>query len=149
MLKRMRKRGFTLIELLIVIAVISILIAIALPRFKGMQTEGYIAQAKGELRTLQTAVESYYVHNNKSYPATLAALTTQNPQLVSAVPDDPFAAAGTSYAYVIGGTNNKFYIVYSIGADANGSAAIALDAVAETNGTSCIYVSNCGTDTQP
>ena len=63
------KRGFTIIELLIVIAVISILIGIALPRFRGMQEEGKIAQAKGELRTLQTAVESYYIHNSNTYPA--------------------------------------------------------------------------------
>lgn len=70
------KKGFTLIELLIVIAVISILIGIALPRFKGMQEEGKIAQAKAELRTLQTAVESYYIHNNNTYPATGAAWQT-------------------------------------------------------------------------
>jgi ornithine carbamoyltransferase len=63
------KKGFTLIEMLIVIAVISILIGIALPRFKGMQDEGNIAKAKGELRTLQTAVESYRIHNT-AYPAT-------------------------------------------------------------------------------
>ena len=41
-----RSSGFTLIELLIVVAVISILISIALPRFKGMQDEGNIAKAK-------------------------------------------------------------------------------------------------------
>ncbi|UCD15446.1 MAG: prepilin-type N-terminal cleavage/methylation domain-containing protein, partial [Candidatus Omnitrophota bacterium] len=57
--KRKVLMGFTLIELLIVIAVISILLSIALPRFRGMQEEGNIAKAKGELRTLQTAVESY------------------------------------------------------------------------------------------
>ena len=61
------RKGFTIIELLIVIAVISILVGIALPRFRGMREEGLIAQAKGELRTIQTALESYFIHNN-AYP---------------------------------------------------------------------------------
>ena len=77
------KRGFTLIELLIVIAVISILISIALPRFKGMQDEGNIAKSKGELRTLQTAVESYYIHNSQAYPSVLITLTSATPSIVS------------------------------------------------------------------
>ncbi len=144
------KKGFTILELLIVIAVISILIGIIVPRFKGMQDEGNIAKAKGELRTLQTAVESFYVHNTQTYPATLTALTTATPSIITAVPNDPFAAAATAYVYTRGGTNNKFYIIYSVGAGGNGSAAISgTDTVTETNGSSCIYVSNIGTDSQP
>lgn len=144
------RRGFTLIELLIVIAVIAILIGIALPRFKGMQDEGNIAKAKGELRTLQTAVESYYIHNSQAYPAALSDLTTAKPNIVTAIPDDPFAASGTDYVYTRGGTNNKYYILYSVGPDGNGSAAIsATNTVTETNGSSCIYVSNMSVDTAP
>lgn len=144
------KRGFTLIELLIVIAVIAILIGIALPRFKGMQDEGNIAKAKGELRTLQTAVESFYIHNSQAYPALLTDLiaATTKPQIVTAIPSDPFAASGTAYVYVRGGTSNKFYIVYSIGLDANGSATIsATNTVTETNNP--IYISNMSVDTSP
>lgn len=146
----MRKRkGFTLIELLIVIAVISILISIALPRFKSMQDEGNIAKAKGEIRTLQTAVESFYIHNNNAYPAALSALTSATPQIVSSIPTDPFSGTSAAYGYVRGGTNNKFYVIYSVGAGGNGSATIASDAVSETNGSSCIYASNAGQDSQP
>lgn len=146
-----RKSGFTLIELLIVIAVISILIGIAIPRFRGMQEEGNIAKAKGELRTLQTAVESYYIHNANTYPATdLTALPNQTPQIVDEVYDDPFAAAGTDYGYDNGGTNNAYYVIYSVGPAGNGSATIAADdTVTETNGDTCIYVSNAGRDTTP
>lgn len=144
-----RRRGFTLIELIIVIAVISILISIALPRFKGMQDEGNIAKAKGELRTLQTAVESYYIHNNQSYPSALSAITTANPSIVTSIPTDPFNSGSGGYAYSRGGTNNKFYVIYSVGAGGSGSATITSDAVSETAGSSCIYVSNAGTDTQP
>lgn len=148
------KKGFTLIELLIVIAVISILIGIALPRFKGMQDEGNIAKAKGELRTLQIAVESYYIHNSNTYPATGAAaletaLASAVPNIINYVPTDPFSSTAADYAYVMGGTNSKYYILYSAGPGENGSAVITSDAVVETNGTSCIYVSNMGKDTQP
>ena len=143
------KKGFTLIELLIVIAVISILIGIALPRFKGMQDEGNIAKAKGELRTLQTAVESYYIHNCQTYPSALSVLNTATPSIVTATPTDPFDSASGGYGYVRGGTNNKFYVIFSDGPGGNGSATIASDAVSETNGSSAIYVSNAGTDTQP
>lgn len=141
------KKGFTLIELLIVIAVISILIGIAMPRFKGMQDEGNIAKAKGELRTLQTAVESYYIHNSNTYPTALSSLTSATPNIVSAVPNDPFS--NTTYGFVRGGTNNKFFVAYSVGKGGNGSATITNDTVVETNAASCIYVSNAGQDSQP
>ncbi|MDD4909641.1 MAG: type II secretion system protein [Candidatus Omnitrophica bacterium] len=149
------RKAFTLIELLIVIAVISILVSIALPRFKGMVDEGNIAKAKGELRTLQTAVESYYIHNNNAYPATgsaalQTALSTAVPNIIDFVPTDPFSASSADYVWVNGGTNNKFYIIYSVGPAGNGSAAISgTDTVTETNGASCIYVSNISRDTQP
>lgn len=143
-------KGFTLIELLIVIAVISILIGILLPRFKGMQDEGNIAKAKGELRTLQTAVESYYIHNTNAFPAALSNLTSATPNIVNSIPTDPFSSTGAVYGYTRGGTNNKYYIIYSSGPVGNGSAAISgTDTVTETNGSSCIYVSNIGQDTQP
>lgn len=141
------RKAFTLIELLIVIAVISILIGIAMPRFKGMQDEGNIAKAKGELRTLKTAVESYYIHNSNAYPSGLSSLTSATPNIVSSIPNDPFT--NTTYSYTRGGTNNKFYIIYSVGPGGNGSAAISSDTVSETNGATCIYVSNMGEDSQP
>jgi type II secretion system protein G len=148
------KKGFTLIELLIVVAVISILIGIALPRFKGMQDEGNIAKAKGELRTLQTAVESYYIHYSNAYPATGSsalgtALATAVPSIIDNLPTDPFSTTSLDYIYVLGGTNNQYYIIYSVGPGENGSAVITTDNVVETNGSSCIYVSNLSSDLQP
>lgn len=142
-------KGFTLIELLIVVAVISILISIALPRFKGMQDEGNIAKAKGELRTLQTALESYYIHNSNAYPAAMSSIETATPNVISAVPTDPFSSSGADYLYVRGGTNNRFFVVFSAGPAGNGSATITSDAVVETNGGSCIYVSNASQDATP
>ena len=56
--------GFTLIELMIVMAVIAILVGIILPSFKGMKDEAQYSKVLGDLRTLQTAVESFSIHNN-------------------------------------------------------------------------------------
>ena len=56
--------GFTLIELLIVVAIIAILAAIAIPNFLAAQVRAKVARVKGEMRTLTTAIESYYVDNN-------------------------------------------------------------------------------------
>lgn len=59
--------GFTLIELLIVVAIIAILAAIAIPNFLAAQTRAKVSRAKGEMKTLATALESYYV-DNSTYP---------------------------------------------------------------------------------
>lgn len=143
------KKGFTIIELLIVIAVIAILVGIALPRFIGMQEEGNISRAKGELRTLQAGVESYYIHNNSTFPAGLSNLTGVTPNIVgSSLPRDPFTAA-SNYGYATS-ASERYYVIYSVGIGADGSASIDDNGtISETNGAHCIYVSNAGRDTQP
>lgn len=62
----MRQRGFTLIELLIVIAIILILIAIALPNFLEAQVRAKVANTMGELRSLETALISYGLDHKRS-----------------------------------------------------------------------------------
>ncbi len=61
------QRGFTLIELLIVVAIIAILAAIAVPNFLEAQTRSKVSRAKADLRTLNTALETYRVDYN-GYP---------------------------------------------------------------------------------
>ena len=61
----MKTKGFTLIELLIVVAIIAILAAIAVPNFLEAQVRSKISRAKADMRTLATAVESYVVDNNQ------------------------------------------------------------------------------------
>ncbi len=114
------RKGFTLIELLIVIMVIAILIGIALPRFGGMRDEGNTTKAAAELRTLQTAVESWYIHRNPhTYPVAGATwetpLTTAAPQIIGAALYDPFGATTTTqYSYALS-TNGQYYVIWSRG----------------------------------
>jgi len=59
-----RKEGFTLIELMIVIAIIGILAAIAIPQFSAYRTRSYNSAAQSDLRNLATAQEAYFVDEN-------------------------------------------------------------------------------------
>src|SRR5690606_7466083 len=59
--------AFTLIELLIVVAIIAILAAIAVPNFLEAQMRAKVTRVKADKRTIATALESYYVDNN-AYP---------------------------------------------------------------------------------
>lgn len=61
-------KGFTLIELLIVVAIIAILAAIAVPNFLEAQVRSKVSRVKSDQRSLATAIEAYYVDNNE-YPA--------------------------------------------------------------------------------
>lgn len=69
-------RGFTLIELLIVVAIIAILAAIAVPNFLEAQTRARVSRAKADMRSLATAIESYFVdHGEYPIPADEAGVT--------------------------------------------------------------------------
>ena len=61
-------RGFTLIELLIVVAIIAILAAIAVPNFLEAQTRSKVSRVRSDHRSLATAIETYYIDQNE-YPA--------------------------------------------------------------------------------
>lgn len=114
-------KGFTLVELIIVVSVIAILVGIALPRMRGMMDEGNTAKAASELRALQAAVESYYVHNSRTYPAEAATwqaaltATTTKPRLVGTALVDPFNGS-TQYKYDTS-ANGLYYVIFSVGPD--------------------------------
>ena len=61
---KMRK-GFTLIELLIVVVIIGILAAIAIPKFANTKEKAYLASMKSDLRNLITAEEAYFADSVK------------------------------------------------------------------------------------
>ncbi len=70
------KKGFTLIELLIVVVIIGILAAIAIPKFANTKGKAYIASMKSDLRNLITAQEAYFSDNNSNYAQGTANLGT-------------------------------------------------------------------------
>jgi len=68
------KRAFTLIELLIVVAIIAILAAIAVPNFLEAQTRSKVSRMKADLRTVAVALESYMVDVNHYPPTTYSSV---------------------------------------------------------------------------
>jgi type IV pilus assembly protein PilA len=90
--------GFTLIELLIVIAIIGILAAIAIPQFATYRTRSHNTSAMSDLRNIATAQEGYYV-DNKVYANSLSTLISDYGLVIS---DGVNAGVnGSSDAYVI------------------------------------------------
>src|SRR5437764_234643 len=61
----MNRKGFTLIELLIVVVIIGILAAIAIPKFANTKGKAYLASMKSDLRNLVTAEEAYFADSVK------------------------------------------------------------------------------------
>jgi len=62
------RKGFTLIELLIVVAIIAILAAIAVPNFLEAQIRSKVSRVRADMRSIDTALNSYYVDNNRFPP---------------------------------------------------------------------------------
>src|SRR5216683_3348553 len=70
------KKGFTLIELLIVVVIIGILAAIAIPKFANTKEKAYLASMKADLRNLVTAEEAYFADSVKYTTALGTAYNT-------------------------------------------------------------------------
>ncbi len=128
----MRSRAFTLIELLIVVAIIGILAAIAVPNFLNAQTRAKVARVRSELRSLSTAIDSYQLDQN-GYPwpkfnqrfntanhvANCTELSTPVSYIASVDLDDPFVSRQFWVSYAVSGSAPTYIYVNYHGAWGN------------------------------
>ena len=121
---KIRRRAFTLIELLIVVAIIAILAAIAVPNFLEAQVRSKVSRVHSDMRSMATALESYIVDNNRpiigisegeylglwdriGVTANMLILyrrLTSPVAYMTSVPEDPFTGMASATAYDTGGS---------------------------------------------
>lgn len=86
-----KRKGFMLLELIIVVAIIGILAAVAIPNLVGMTDEAKVAKIQSDLSTIGTAMEVYHVKKGGAYPTDLSTLAGDNGYLKK-VPEPPTGA---------------------------------------------------------
>jgi prepilin-type N-terminal cleavage/methylation domain-containing protein len=122
----LNRKGFTLIELMIVVVIIGILAAIAIPNFISMQDRAKEAKVKGAAHTLQLAAEDFAVRNDGIYSDAAADV---GPLL----PEDPNGGNNLQNAF----TGDYDQPVWA--AAAGGSGEVGIVAVQDATGTNVGY----------
>jgi prepilin-type N-terminal cleavage/methylation domain-containing protein len=89
------RKGFTLIELLIVVVIIGILAAIAIPKFGNTKTKAYMTAMKSDLRNLVTAEEAFF--SDSTYYTTASNLVSRNSYKNSSGVGVPSVVTGAGY----------------------------------------------------
>jgi MSHA pilin protein MshA len=107
---RKKNGGFTLVELVIVIIVLGILAAVAVPKFLDFTTDANEAACKGALGGVRSGIANFYAYS--ATPAgggaaawpTLGELTTLGTVMENDIPDNPYSTSATKNAVIAGTT---------------------------------------------
>ncbi len=133
------KSGFTLIELLIVVAIIGILAAIAIPNFLSAQTRAKVASQVSNLRTISMGLEQYYVDENQ-YPPWYMLFDPAPGEPANA--RFPYVYITTPIAYI--SSNDALVDQFNSSKDPKFAKRYQWYRMAGSKGTSCVAYPNIG-----
>src|SRR5580704_6202649 len=108
------EQGFTLVEIMILVAIIALLAAIAIPNLLRARMTSNDALAKATLRAMSTAAESYGTANNGNYPGDEASLTGATPPFLNSAycANSPIAGyTFTATPVAVGSTGSTTYTI--------------------------------------